>query len=367
MDAKKLFFLITLALMVPRAFALEVDERLTLRVLKTSDSRKTVLINRGTEDGLVEGDHARFFVSAGIVGRAMCIKVSPARSVWSVYRLVNAELLVQDAVMNLKISPPVKLSQDDSRMVVQDDVPVQVSNANESGNVGIPLAEGANDLAEMNAAMGSSQADLNSLNDSGPGHLKDKNWELWGALHVSSLSAKTEASNPAAGNYSGGSVQTQLTFAAEYYTSDDRSWWARFSPFGFVNVHRQGMSAFQGSKQDEAGTEFGGGINWHPWARPFVINEFIPFFTGSMAMGSITGTYEPGVENAGGPAQEAKGTTMSTSFGVGFKFFTQRGWGARAVLDYYMRNDDMKDAVSNLTWTRTVAGPRLWVGLSYRF
>ncbi len=73
-----------LLLLVPfMAQALEVDEKLTVRILKTSESKKTIMINRGTEDGLVEGDHAKFIVTAGIVARAVSVRVSPTRSLLS--------------------------------------------------------------------------------------------------------------------------------------------------------------------------------------------------------------------------------------------------------------------------------------------
>ena len=105
------------------AFALEVDEKLTTRIVRTSETRKTLMINRGTEDGLVEGDHAKFIVTAGIVARGVCIKVSPSRSVWSVYRLVNADFIVNDSVMTLKITPPVKITKDETKAIVEEDIP----------------------------------------------------------------------------------------------------------------------------------------------------------------------------------------------------------------------------------------------------
>jgi hypothetical protein len=109
------------------AFALEVDEKLTVRVIRTSETRKTIMINRGTEDGLVEGDHAKFIVTAGIVARAVCVKVSPTRSVWSVYRLVNADFIVNDSVMSIKITPAVKVTKDETQALVQEDTPTRVS------------------------------------------------------------------------------------------------------------------------------------------------------------------------------------------------------------------------------------------------
>src|SRR4051812_7385275 len=85
-------------------WALAVDEKLPLRILKSSDSKKTVLINRGIEDGLVVGDHAKFFLTTGVVGRGVVIKASPSRSVWSLYRVISPTELVADKVMNLKIT-----------------------------------------------------------------------------------------------------------------------------------------------------------------------------------------------------------------------------------------------------------------------
>jgi hypothetical protein len=351
------------------AFALEVDEKLTMRILKLSDTRKTALVNRGTEDGLVEGDHAKFYVSAGVVARGVIIKISPSRSVWSLYRLVNADMIVTDAVMNIKITPPVKITQDESKMVIKEDTATQVSVGDPS-NVGIPLADGANDLPEgvdLKAADAASRAELAALEKYGPGNIREKNVELWSAVSISSLGSKSTADTAGADSFSGSEARTQFAIAMEYYPKDEKMWWSRFSPYGFVNIHNRAQMAFQGSKQEESATEFGGGINWHPWNMPSVVNDFIPFFGFSLAMGTAKSVYEPGGENPGAPAVEAQGSTMGYSFGGGFKFFTNKGWGARAILDYYMRGDKMKEEATGTTWTRNIAGPRLWVGLGYRW
>ena len=56
---KKYFYFayIILGLFSQAAHALEIDEKLTLRVLSVSESKKTFLINRGLEDGLVVDDY----------------------------------------------------------------------------------------------------------------------------------------------------------------------------------------------------------------------------------------------------------------------------------------------------------------------
>lgn len=369
MMARSLIFLCFLVMSF-QARALEIDERLTLRILKISDTRKTLLINRGTEDGLVEGNHAKFFVSAGVVARGVCIKVSPSRSVWSIYRLVNADFIVQDTVMNLKIAAPVKISQDETRMVVEEDVPVQVGNG-DPATLGIPLADGANDLAPgmVEGVEQISREELAALRAMGSGNLRERNWELWLGLNFSSLSSKTDSGNAAAGEFTGGDVQSTFTLGGEYYFKDEREWWARFSPFGFVSNQRKGILSFSGGEQDDTVTEFGGGLNWHPWDVPSVVNEFIPFFTVSMALGNAVSRSEN--DSVAGSNRDARGSTFSRSIGAGFKFYTHRGFGARAVLDYYLRDDKLKEDgatnTTNLTWTRTNVGPRLWVGLSYRW
>ncbi len=359
-----------LALLVStQAFALEVDEKLTLRVLKLSETRKTMLVNRGTEDGLAEGDHAKFYVSAGVVARGVAVKVSPARSVWSIYRLVNADFVLADAVMSLKITPPVKITQDESKMLVVEDVPTEVA-VGDPNRLGIPMADGANDLppgVDPNSMDATTRAELAALKSMGPGNIREKNLELWTAISISSLGSKSTADTTGADSFSGSDARTQFALAAEYYGTDEQQWYARFSPFGFVNIHNRAQMAFQGSKQEESATEFGGGLNWHPWSMPSVVNDFIPYLGFSMALGTAKSVYEPGGENPGAPSVEAQGSTLAYSFGGGFKFYTNKGWGARAILDYYMRSDKMKDADTDTTWTRNVSGPRLWVGMGYRW
>src|SRR5690606_28898033 len=135
----KLFLFLAL-LILNSAHALEVDEKLTIRILRTSETRKTLMVNRGTEDGLVEGDHAKFITTAGIVARAVCIRVSPTRSVWSVYRLVNADFIVNDSVMSIKITPPVKITKDETKTLVQEDTPTTVATGGVAP-IGVPLAD----------------------------------------------------------------------------------------------------------------------------------------------------------------------------------------------------------------------------------
>jgi len=136
----KCFLIATLLGLTLSANALEIDEKLTVRLLRLSASKKTVLLNRGLEDGLVVGDHAKFYLTTGVVARGVVQKVSPTRSIWSVYRIVDGDVIRTDQVLNIKISPPVKLTDDPSQSFIAQSTVLDQET-------GIPLAEGANDIA----------------------------------------------------------------------------------------------------------------------------------------------------------------------------------------------------------------------------
>ena len=97
------------------------------------------------------------------------------------------------------------------------------------------------------------------------------------AVSISSLGSKTTTDVAGTQSFSGYEARTQLALAGEFYSKQKKEWHAKFSHFAFVNIHNRAQTAFQGSKQENSATEFGGGLNWHPWNMPSVVNDFIPF------------------------------------------------------------------------------------------
>ncbi len=357
----KLFLMCFLSFSV---FALEIDERLTVRIINTSESKKTILLNRGTEDGLAEGDHAKFFISAGVVARGVLVKLSPSRSVWSIYRLVNADYLAQDAVMNLKITPAVKITEDETKMIVQEDVPSTVVT-NDIESLGIPLADGAKDITDEDKASLQGMSQMENMMKLGlvEGNIRERNDEFIGMLALASLSGKTN-------NCSSSNTRSEFFFlfhlAWEHYFKSEHEWWGKFSPVLFYQVQRQQSLAFQGSQQNSSISEFGGALNWHPWNSPSQANAFIPYLNFSMSVGRSTTTYEPGAENASIASQNLSGSTFAFGMGGGIKFFTMKGYGARILIDYHARNENFEDT-TGLSSKRSLAGLRLFSGFSYRW
>jgi hypothetical protein len=97
------------------AFGLEKDTRLVSRILGASDSKRTLLLNRGGESGLVVGDHAKISLPTGMLARGVVVRLSPTRSVWSVYRFTNKEAIRTNLAVAIKISSPIKLTKDESK------------------------------------------------------------------------------------------------------------------------------------------------------------------------------------------------------------------------------------------------------------
>lgn len=349
---------------ISSAFALEVDEKLTVRILRTSETRKTLMVNRGTEDGLVEGDHAKFIVTAGIVARAVCVKVSPTRSVWSVYRLVNADFIVNDSVMTIKISPAVKVTKDESQALVQEDTPTKVST-NDPTQLGIPLADGAQDItAQGEDAL--SKADLKSLESNEPVIIPEKNIEVFGIMNISGLSGVTKTDS---GTDEFRNSQSYMNFGlgGELYPQKEREWYSHFSLQGMVNLVRQDSQSYNGAGVTNNLTEFAFGVNWHPTSLPSTVMDFIPYLHLEVNLGSIKSIYKPGSNLSGGKEFDANGSTQGFAAGFGYKFFTARGFSARAIIDYYIRSEKYKQDQDGNSFNKSVAGPRFMLGLGYRF
>ena len=357
-------FIFIFCLLIPSmVLALEVDEKLTVRVVKASESKKTVMINRGTEDGLVEGDHAKFIVTAGIVARAVCVRVSPTRSVWSVYRLVNADFIIDDSVMSIKITPAVKITKDETQTIVQEDTPNAVGG--DAVNLGIPLADGAQDLTLEEKL---DHDEIRALEDNEiPLSIVEKTKEFYGFINISGLTANTKTD---IGDQSFNNSQTfyHVGVGYEYYFQREREWFSRFSLVGEFALMRENSQGYNGAGITNELTEFGFGLNWHPFKLPSLANEFIPFLHFTFNVGAVKAAYESG-SNGGVEDSSANGDTSGYSFGGGYKFYTARGYGVRMMFDYYLRSERYNEDSLNggNVFNKKVGGPRLMVALAYRF
>lgn len=350
-------------LVAQSTFALEVDEKLTLRILKTSESGKTILINRGFEDGLVKGDHAKFFLSVGVVARGVLLKGSPTRSVWSIYRLVNKGYIRDDQVMNLKITAPVKVTKDESKTLVQDDTSAILKG--DPRELNIPLAPGADDLSQEDKALLENRERLLVDRDSMI-NLTDKNREVYTTFFYASYTT-TATPDKSKTTYTSSESMTAITLGYEHYFKDEALWFSRVSLLANLSMVKVGAMSHEGTATNDSSNEYGVGINVYPFKRPKFAGEFIYYGNFSLAMGSTTTTYRPGHSAPDSVTDKSlSGSILMYSFGAGVKYYTTKAYGARIQFDYISRADQFgSDGYDS--WIKSRSGPRVVMGFSYRF
>ena len=349
-----------------------MDETLTFRILKLSKTKRTLLANRGTDDGLEVDNHAKFYLtSTGVVARAVIRKVSPTRSVWAIYRLINESEINTGRVLQLKSVSAVKLSKDPTKML---DVPP----------ASIPI-DGGGTLADLESKVTKEEReDLKSLREgsfdseeSGKGHFGHldshiksrgdggrsfgkKSWDAFTNFSLNSLSTQEE--KPASSKVTSKSEMALSIGVEKYFPSTEISFFKRTSLFGeFEWVKNVSKDTSGGTDEsDVTKTAFSGGVNYHLFADPFSFDSFIPFVGFGVGMGVDTREYS-----------DTNETSYSESnahyfLGAGVKFYAALGIGLKGMFDYYVKSQNQVDS-QNLVTTYQTVGFRTRLGLTYRF
>ncbi|MAW07926.1 MAG: hypothetical protein CME61_06555 [Halobacteriovoraceae bacterium] len=356
---KRLFIIIFLLLNF-KAYGLEVDEKLTLKILDTSSTKKTLLVNRGLEDGLVKGDHAKFFNETGVFARAVLVKVSPSRSVWSVYQLIKPDEITKSLVANLKVSTPVKVTADKTKMLT-------VENTPESSLV--PLAPEAYDDPN-NQLTGQEQKDLAALEDANivepmEGVFSDRDLEWYSLIQFDSTSSSSDlASN---GTATGSNSIFNLTFGLEKYFSTQENWLKNTSIQIFGVYSAKETSALEGSQSSLTNVEGGIGFNYHFMAPANSFGRLISFANFSFGFGTSQDAFTVKTISDTTNTILYEGSSNFFSFGYGLKYFTFGGFGFKALAEYMRRGETYNLETEDVPFSKQVSGPRLQVGISYRW
>lgn len=358
---KKSILVIFMVFLSQVAFTLEVDEKLTLRIVSTSESKKTVLINRGIEDGLAKGDHAKFFVSSGVVARGVCVKLSPTRSVWSVYRLVNANFLADDQVLKLKITPAVKITKDESKMLVSDDT---AATPKDPRDLGIPLAEGADDLKVEDAEKKSQVPMAGFMSYES---LLKRNKEIYSLFQFSSLQEKSSPDDNSS-EYGTTVTNTYFKVGVEWYFTEEKEWYNRFSFVGLMVIDNRQIMSHLGTELSDETRLFGVGANLHLFDFPSQTYKFIHYLNYSVYIGSSTSSYKSGAEVSVEQSDEVSASVISYQAGYGLKYYANSGFGARLELDYSIGADSFsKSSNTQISYLKNRSGFKVLAGLGYRF
>ncbi|MBT7610980.1 MAG: hypothetical protein HN576_14555 [Bacteriovoracaceae bacterium] len=359
----KFLLIIMIFVFYQKSFALELDEKLTTRLIKVSKTKKTVLLNRGLEDGLVVGDHAKFFLTTGVVARGVVVKSSPTRSIWSVYRIIEKDALYKNKVVNIKITKGMQVTDDQTRSMIAD----------KKGNIDLPqsivLAPGANDLGPEDNMTDDDKNDMNSISDgdspaieTGYG-ITNQSFEVWGLLNFNNMSVSSDLTNGE--QTSGGVTALDFTMGLEKYFNTKSSFLRHASLQVFFHQSTQDAVNLSGIQIGLSAFSYGGAANYH-FKDPFMFGKLIPFLTMGFGLGSSQDSIEFNSSTITTSADILEGSSNFISFGVGGKFYLKNGFGARAILDYYQRGE-IYSIDDGSEYTKTVSGLRVQMGLSYRF
>lgn len=374
-------------------FALEIDEKLTLRFLKVSNSKKTVLINRGAEDALALGDHAKFFITSGVIARGVVEKVSPSRSIWSLYRVVDPAEITDGKVLNLKIASPVKITVDPTKSMKEEEIPggtdsMSMSDGEAAADTAVSApgisSEEKDELEGMGleetekpikndaktkkrtSSSSSSSAPATNVMEETPvyGTNTSKNWEVWGTLYVNSLSGTVEDGQQTAAT-STASTASAIDFSAgieRYFLTSD-SFLKNTSLVIFA--HKRTLESGDSIKLSTDWFEFGGGVNYHFYNSAAAVNRLIGFAGVNAGAGSAD-IKETVITNGVSTETPVSGSNTFFSAGLGAKYVLSNGFGVRGLLDYYSSSETY-DFGEGQTIKRTLSGPRVLFGVSYRF
>ena len=354
----QLFLLFFIATHV--SMALEVDEKLTLRILRLSSTKKTILVNRGLEDALAQGDHAKFFLTTGVIARGVVVDISPTRSIWSLYRIVDPNAVVSDKLINIKISMPVKLTDDPSKSIYAKHDSSFMSSS-------IPLAEGADDLdggddSEEDEDFLALTRSLETSGSDFTGIQAGKTFELFSLLHYNLLTTSSDV----AMEDSAKETQRGINFSVgvEKYFAGNINVLKNISLLGIFHMGEHNSSYNQNTESSVSFVEYGGGLNYHFLGHPQSYNRPIGFIGILGGVGTTKDTLTHTTEN---PNDEVEGTSVFYALGIGIKYFTQQGLGGKIMAEFYQRSEEYAFETRERNYTRKVMGPRIQVGISYRF
>ncbi|MBP5296870.1 MAG: hypothetical protein J6Y94_06010 [Bacteriovoracaceae bacterium] len=371
-------FIVCWSLALPLAYALDIDEKLTSRILRVSSSQHTILINRGLEDGLVIGDHAKFFLPEGVIARGVVVKASPSRSVWSLYRLVNPDLVKSDTVVELKIATPVQLTSDPSKafdrpgmsdvLTASDPSPKTVTAIS-----GVPMGRG-DQVASGERLSASDQEDLAELGvtvphqantlhkDLTPGQfpLQDKRWEAWAGASLLTLAMDEKGAMETA-VYKG---SPSFALGGElYFTQNPWRRWSFTALGNFYRAKKEARLANSITNSDFNLAQFGLGANYHFWQDPHRTYTFIPFAAVQAGIGQAKDFMYLDNTNNG----EYSGNSFYAALGGGVKYYVNSGAGARLLVDYYYASQSYKFENDLGTVDQTASGLRWMIIGSFRF
>jgi diketogulonate reductase-like aldo/keto reductase len=113
-QVKKMKSIIVIAVItfsINLAYALDINQELNIHLDKVSNTKKTVLVNVGSDNGINVGDHASFYLNSEECGQAFAEKMTKNKSIWIFYKIDRSSEIIDNQFMQLRAiaKPPTEL------------------------------------------------------------------------------------------------------------------------------------------------------------------------------------------------------------------------------------------------------------------
>jgi len=332
-------------------YALDNNESLTVRILKISSTKKTILINRGQEDAINIDDQVKFFLDNGVIARGVAVKVTPIRSIWSLYRVNNTNEILVDKIYKIKKTSSYKLTKDITKKLNDHDL-----------NQKIPR-EKTHRFKDID------KQDLKhiSFNKTKVKTIYSKKAiEFWGAVSFNSLSSTYNLSGASSGT--GQTSASDYTIAMEKYFIKSKLL-KNISLFAFI--HKSDISAMSvtGQQINLSKFEYGAGATYHMFTSPFRLNKMMVYLNAAMAFGTSSDILN--LSNSGTASaldSTLKGSVSSLSFGLGLKYLFRNNFSLRTQADFYSSNESFSPPTGvGTNYLKSTTGIRAMFAIGKRF
>ncbi len=342
-----LFFSLFLLFLISfqNILASEIGEKFEVSILDASESKRTILLNRGLSSGLTIEEHANFYDDLGPIAKGVAIKVSPMRSVWALYTVENATKISPNTQIKIKISAPVKLTVDQSKMIrpaIALSDQQKFSTSRDAGVFFDKLSPEIKDEFEKKQKEETKNRNVPFV---------ERAHEFWGILDFSffNTSLKREGSRTEASS----SLSLNYKIGYEYYLDK----FIKQLSLDIFFKEEYGTYLTGNSQKTRLNfLEFGVGPNWHFYNDPMLYGEVIAFTYFHFGGGLI---------DSKAISTDSNGTTSTIAIGVGGKYYLSSGIGLRLILEYSYSNRYF--IVDSIAQNEAISGVKSYIGFSYRF
>ena len=265
-----------------------------------------------------------------------------------------------ERVVNLKVSTPVKLTQDNTKMISKNDRP---------DNSLVPLAPDAYDDPQVELS-NEEKKDLSEMEGDNSvvvnsGYFAKRDLELWGLIHFTGLGSESSLGSQVSNSGDTSSLDISLGF--EKYFLGMNNWLRKTSVYFLYFNSSRNVQALEGSQSTSTAREFGIGVNYHIFNPSNVFGKVIGHFSAAYGLGLVSDLITIKTLSNTETPKNFEGTSNFFSIGFGIKYFAYNGFGLRMLLDYYQRGEFYIVENNSNDFTKNISGPRFQVGISYRW